>query len=421
MTARSVTPPITAPVQAEVEEPWASMTPTQAAARFVSDNPKITGDAKRRARWTDKTRSQFEAAARLLEKSYGARPLRALIREDVTKLNAHFARLPSSHHKARRHDSMTLKEICCEAEAEVRAKARELATIGLGPTTTNRHFLFLKELVEWFGRQVPDISPIAWGDFIYEDDRNAREQRDAYTEDEGRTLFRLPIWTGSRSLGRRLECGTEIWHDASYWVLPIPWYTGCRREEICQLTLDDIAQSDGIWYFTVTDENGGRVKNRAARRDVPFADELVRLGLPAYVEALRAVGETMLFPELRTESGSRSYGDVFYKNCWAKIAKHLDFTGAGQAIHSFRHMVTTELKFREVFLETRADLVGHAMTGETAGRYSKAARLSRLKEAVDQIPKVTDRLRPLPVRILPRAHRAPRPARRQRCETGEAC
>lgn len=399
------------PREPEVAEPWASMTPTQAAERFIADNPKIVGDARRKARWTEKTRTQFLSAARLLEKSYGALPIRLVVREDVVRLNEHFSRLPVSHHKSRRHDAMSLEEICREAEAEIKAGTRDVKTIGLQSTSTNRHFLFLKELVTWVGKQVNGVATIDWSDFLYEDDRDARDQRDAYTEEEGRQLFRLPIWTGSRSLGRRLEQGTEIWHDAGFWVLPIAWYTGCRREEICQLTLDDIGEEKGIWFFTITDENGGRVKNRAAVRLVPFADELIRLRLPEYVKALRAAGETMLFPELRTVSGKRSYGDVYYKNWWMKIAKKLDFIEPGQAIHSFRHTVTTELKHREVFLETRADLVGHTMSGETAGRYSKAARLTRLKEAVDQIPKVTDRLRPLPTRLLPSSSRQPRPAR----------
>jgi len=185
--------PSPAAAMPQAEEPWASMTPTQAAARFIADNPKITGDAKRRARWTDKARSQFEAAARLLEKSYGAKPLRFLVREDVVHLNAHFSRLPSRHHKARRHDPMTLEKICREAEAEVQAKKRDPSTIGLGPTTTNRHFLFLKDLVEWFGHQVLGTVAISWSDFVYEDDRDAREQRDACTEEEGRAMFRLPV------------------------------------------------------------------------------------------------------------------------------------------------------------------------------------------------------------------------------------
>ncbi|WP_294391270.1 site-specific integrase [uncultured Sphingomonas sp.] len=394
-----------------VEEPWASMSSTQAAARFITDNPKITGDARRKARWTSKTRSQFEAAARLLEKSCGSKPLRLLTREDVVTLNQHFAQLPKSHHKSSRHHAMSLEEICREAEDDIAAGARDRTSLGLGATTTNRHFLFLKELVGWFSKQVPGTEDIPWSDFIYEDDRDAREQRDAYTEEEGRKMFRLPIWIGSRSVSRRMEIGTEIWHDAGYWVVLIAWYTGCRREEICQLTLDDIGQSGNIWYFTITDENGGRVKNRASKRDVPFAEELIRLGLPAYVEALRAAGERMLFPELRTETGNRGYGDVYYKNWWTKIAKRLDFIVPGQALHSFRHMVTTELKFQHVYLEDRADLIGHATPGETAGRYSKAARLARLKEAVDQIPKVTDRMKPASIRLLPADRRTPRPTR----------
>lgn len=397
-----------------IAEPWATMTPTVAAARFITDNPKIMGDAKRRARWTEKTRNQFLAAARLLEKSYGAQPLRLITRDDVVRLNEHFSRLPTSHHKPRHHDSMTLEQICLEAAAQVEKGDRDKSTIGLGPTTTNRHFLFLKELVEWMRKQVPTMAAIDWSDFFYEDNRDAREQRDAYTEEEGRALFRLPIWTGSESQSRRLNPGPTVWHDAGYWVPAIAWYTGCRRGEICQLTLADICREDGIWYFQITDENGGSLKNRSAKRAVPFAAELIRLGLPEYVEALRAAEETMLFPELRNESGKRNLGDVYYKNWWTKIAKRLEFIEPGQALHSFRHTVTTQLKERQVFLEVRADLVGHAMSGETAGRYSKAASLRRLKEAVDQIPKVTDRLPALPIRLLAPSALAPRPARPKR-------
>jgi hypothetical protein len=116
------------------------MTPTQAASRFIAENPKILGDAKRKARWTDKTRSQFEAAARLLEKSYGAQPIRFLTRGSIVALNDHFSRLPTSHHKSSRHQDMTLEEICAEAAAEIAAKKRLPETIGLGATTTNRHF-----------------------------------------------------------------------------------------------------------------------------------------------------------------------------------------------------------------------------------------------------------------------------------------
>ncbi len=94
--------------ESEIAERWRLMTPTQAAERFIADNPKIVGDARRKARWTDKTRSQFLSAARLLEKSYGARPIGLFVRGDVVRLNEYFSRLPVSHHKWRRHDAMSL-------------------------------------------------------------------------------------------------------------------------------------------------------------------------------------------------------------------------------------------------------------------------------------------------------------------------
>ncbi len=75
-TAPATVPAPLPPRELEVAEPWASMTPTQAAERFIADNPKIVGDARRKARWTEKTRTQFLSAARLLEKSYGALPIR---------------------------------------------------------------------------------------------------------------------------------------------------------------------------------------------------------------------------------------------------------------------------------------------------------------------------------------------------------
>lgn len=105
-----------------IDEPWASTTPLQAAAEYCVDQPKIIGGARRKARWTDKTRSQFVAAARLLEKSYGSKPLWRLMRSDMRRLNKHFSRLPQSHHKLSRHDLMTLEQVCLEAEGRIMKK-----------------------------------------------------------------------------------------------------------------------------------------------------------------------------------------------------------------------------------------------------------------------------------------------------------
>jgi hypothetical protein len=144
---------------------FATLGPVAAASlpsKIIADNPKIMGDVdgKRKARWTDKTRSQFLASARLLQKSYGDRPLHRLTHEDVLTLNGQFARLPTSHHKSPRHGPMTLEAICREAEEAVALGTMSKDAIGLITTTTNRHFLFLRELVQWARKAVPSMAEI---------------------------------------------------------------------------------------------------------------------------------------------------------------------------------------------------------------------------------------------------------------------
>jgi hypothetical protein len=64
--------------------------------------------------------------------------------------------------------------------------------------------------------------------------------------------------------------------------------TAQQKASIFRIALEKYAPRVGPQHFTVTDENGGRIKSLASKRDVPFAEELIPLHLPAYVEALRA-------------------------------------------------------------------------------------------------------------------------------------
>ena len=83
-------------------------------------------------------------------------------------------------------------------------------------------------------------------------------------------------------------------------------------------------------------------------------------------------------------------------------------------MHSFRHTLTDELKANMVDQEVRADLVGHKISSETGGRYSKATRLAHLRDAVAKVPMVTEHLKPQTISLLPPAKRRPRRARSPR-------
>jgi integrase len=426
-----------APAAPIIAGPWATLTPTEAVEKFFEHNPRTGGkDGKSRRKsgepWTNKTREQFRLPALLLEQVLHGQPLASVTHDHLVQLNNCFESLHGpSFRKSPKHREMTIWEIVEETEKRVRQgeeavakaakrKSTEQAVempagaltrdqLGLGLSTTNRHWGFLRQLTTWFAKHHP-LSPLDYSAFIEDDGRNARDQRDPYTEEQGRMLFSLPPWTGSKSLARRMQPGDLLVHSAWYFVPLIGWYTGMRREEICGLKLEDIELDDGHWQFIVEPTEIRRLKTITSARKLPFADELVRLGLPDYVMALREAGETLLFPELVAESGKGTMGDAYYKTIWTKIAEALPFLKAGQGTHSFRHTVINAMKGAEVMPELRADFAGHKLSSETEGRYSKA-HMALLRKAATAIPNVTDHLEPFPVTLLPARLRAPRKAR----------
>lgn len=403
------------PGQPEVAGPWATMTPSEAALKFFEQNPRTggkTGNSRQKSgkAWVAKTREQFKLPALLLEQVMEGRPLATVTHDDLVTLNGCFEKLHGpTFRKSPRHREMTIREIVTETERKVTKKELTNDEIGLGLTTTNRHWGFLRQLTDWFHGHLP-LAKLDYSAFIEKDGSNPRDQREVYTEEQGTTLFNLPPWTGSKSITRRMEPGRLIYHDAWYFVVIIAWYTGMRREEICGLELDDIECDDGCWQFQVRPNSIRKLKTAGSKRILPFADELLRLGLPEYAIALRDAGERLLFPELAPESGIGTMGDAYYDLAWTKLAKALPFLRRGQALQSFRHTAINSMKAAGITPEIRADFAGHRLKSETEGRYSKA-HLILIREAVATIPEVTKHLDPAPLKLLPARLRAPRKAR----------
>ena len=432
-----VTPAAPVPPQPAVAGPWATMTPTEAVEKFFAHNPR-TGGADGTASktgmkpWTAKTREQFRLPAQFLEEVMEGRPLAQVTHDDLVTLNHCFQNLHgATFRKSKRQREMTILEIVAEYAAKVAedkkaaereakrnsdgtdvAEAKHYLTeddLGLNPITTNRHWGFLRQLTDWFSRHQP-LAELDYGAFFVKDGRNQRTLRQVYTKEQGKELFSLPPWTGSKSYLKRMKPGDLLVHDAWYWVPLIAWYSGMRRDEICGMEVGDIVEEDGVWLFHIRDNDTRRIKTISSERKLPVADELSRLGLPDYVAALRGAGENLLFPELASESGIGTMGDAYYKRIWAKIAKSLPFVSGGQGIHAFRHTAINSLKGAKISEAVAADFAGHSVGGETGGRYSKD-HIPLLKEAVDAIPVVTSHLLRFETTILPDHQRQPRKAR----------
>lgn len=350
-----------------------------AAKAFLDASPKLDlGEAA--SRWTAKTRSQFDAVIFLAGKYFHETAIRTVEEDDMAGFFRALRRLPRNHHKTPSHAGMSLQEIGAANDGA-----------GLSLATTNRHMRFLRMVFDWAGKRIDDAPAIDWSQFVEADRRMKRDKRPAFTEAELTTLFQGAIWSGSESRVRRLSPGRHIWHDSAYWLPLMLTYTGCRREEIAKAMVTDIQQMEGIWVIKVRDTETGRIKTISSERDLPIADELIRLGLLGFVERQREAGQTLLFPEL---AGGSSYGDVFYKKWWRAFMR-AGLVPEGKDIHSIRHFVSTSLAAANVSEERRADLLGHTIvSSETGQTYTKVTPLPILREVVNTIPRVTMHLAP---------------------------
>ncbi|OXC76291.1 site-specific integrase [Caballeronia sordidicola] len=160
--------------------------------------------------------------------------------------------------------------------------------------------------------------------------------------------------------------------EASYWLPLLAMYTGCRMEELGQLSpkdikhdhyrdRDDKEQPVSVIYITDDGENQG-LKNYASRRRIPVHNDLVKLGFIEYVANQKGA---RLFPLLRADNQGRetarfSYWFGTYLRGVCKI------TDKRKTFHSFRHMFIDTM--REVGVE---EATSQALTGHTSGDISR--------------------------------------------------
>lgn len=414
--------PAVVPNHSGVPKEWMHCGPVEAAERMIEETPKLLDHRRqgKRAKESvdEQTLRQIRWAATLLQKSLPPEtPLWKITKVDIAKLDEYFDKLPVHYGKSPHHRGVaqTLEEAVSLAADDVAMGKLAADRIGFSTGTTNKHFHKLAQ-IHAFMRSHVDAAPIIdFSPFTVAIDEDEREARQRYTREQGEALFKLPPWTGCGGNSDRLKPGKSIIHDGLFYVLLLVWYTGARREELCKLMLEDVEHRHGIDYLLIRATETGRVKNKSARRVVVIADELLRLGFKRYVDAMRAEGERLLFPELEPGGDTkRKLGDVFYKLWWMYIAPMVPDLKPGQAMHSARHMVSDELKDQEVFLEFRNDHLGHrGKGGEGETRYPSAASLQKLKSVVEKIPVVTGDLQEQRViKLLPAKLRKPRPTRR---------
>ena len=187
------------------------------------------------------------------------------------------------------------------------------------------------------------------------------------------------------------------------WLPVIMMYTGMRPNEVAQLFLDDIQTTLEGHYFRIT-KNVDRkqwVKTNASRA-VPIHEKLKELGFMEYVERLRRVGESQLFPNCKSQkSTGYYYSDAMSMIINAVINLHID-AGKKLRLYSLRKNFRSRLdnllseRFIAAFEGTGSaevipllpyferavnDIMGHAMKGTTGDKVYRDLDI-RVKAAV---------------------------------------
>jgi integrase len=163
-----------------------------------------------------------------------------------------------------------------------------------------------------------------------------------------------------------------------YWPPLLALHSGARLGEICSLEIDAIKIIEGAYTYEIL-----KGKTAESERVVPIHSALIKLGFWGYVEALRAKGETYLFPgcssrDAVAKSAGRQWG-LWIDACGIKDSR--------KTFHSFRSTAITDLHNTSATAPAIRKAVGHsteALAG-SHGTYVRAAVLRTLTEAIEKL------------------------------------
>lgn len=346
--------------------------------------------------WNDKTCRQarfiFTLFARFMREVLAIEDLGAVEQNDLARFDTFLRGLHNNFGKSTKKDpTRTIVEILALAEIEVPKHG------AIQGPTRNRHLTFLNQLIDYARGQGLAIDPkLSTTPFRARRRVRGRNQRPVPERSAVANLFHRPVFVGYAAWDDIDAPGTEFFHRAEYYCSILAAYEGARREEYCGLDVNDVITDNGaIPYLHIAPNAFRRIKNAQSVRNLALHPEVIRLGFLDYVEAIKALGYTRVFPDLYSPSTRSPLGDRLYDQMLPS------FKAAGLRSHQIRHFFGDELKQRAVSKEHRADLLGHGGDSETTERYCNPLALEQQLPHLLKLPVVTSHLEPRPIRLLP--------------------
>jgi integrase len=300
---------------------------------------------------TEKTRKQVKQTARLFADHVGdKKPIAAVTGKDAVAFLDRLDKIDPNYRRDPKSGELKLAEL----EEFYPAKEGQ----GLSAATINRHAGHMRVMIAWLTKrhELPDEHPNPFAG----KSRSAKGKlRLPMTDSEIAALLDgAPL---AREPGQNFK-------ECVGWLVLLGAYMGARAGELCELTVDDVREKDGIRYVAI--KTG---KTESASRVIPLHPDLVRMGFLDYAkrcdgDLFGITGKTLAkrFPAYRRSRG---------------------VDRAGVAFHSLRKSFVAPLEEAEVPSDTAALLVGHkSKRSFTYDVYSPhGPTLRKLSEAVGKV------------------------------------
>jgi integrase len=290
--------------------------------------------------WKEKTEGLIRAVLKIFSEIMDGRYFDAIGYDEMRRYKQIILKLPKNLNCDHRYKGKKITQIIELPDLDL-----------LSNKTRNKHLGTMSTVFEWAMRHGYTDKNYAKGLTVAAQDEQTRE---IFTKEDLQKII-------SSDEYRRVK-GKQFKKHAFFWVPLISMYTGARLSEICQLKVSDICEEEGIWYFAFCSDGMEVAKTKAAIRNVPVHEILIKFGLLNYLKFQKRRNEMLLFSEL-TKHSKNGYGAQVSK--W--FNRYLIRVGVKDAekdtnkkvFHSFRHTVIHHLQQKGVDEKRIKVMVGH--------------------------------------------------------------
>lgn len=322
--------------------------------------------------WAAKTAADVKRVLSLAQSIIGGeRPIGSLTIEDVKAVRDALRSLPPNYMKAASNKGVSVQD----------AIATNISGASLSVKTQGKYFTMFRQLLifasdEGYIDKVPGagVKVAGVGKLV------AGEQRDPYSLDQLKAIFKSPLFTGHKSGTVRHKPGALVIRDGKFWGPLIALHSGLRMGEIVQLLASDIRCENEIWYFDINKSEEKSLKTQSSKRRVPVHQNLIGIGFLDHVKSFEGNGR--IFPEIK--KGQDGYHSHNLSKWWGRYSEQLKFKTPKTAFHSFRHNFLDALRAAELPEYVNKALMGHADKG-VHSQYGGGETLTQLKNAVEKI------------------------------------